>query len=759
MQSKRYAFIKAKWHADIVDRALEGFLDIIPGSQIDVFDVPGALEMPLTARNLALTGNYVAVVAAALVVDGGIYRHDFVAQAVVDGLMRVGLDTGVPILSVSLTPHNYQETAAHIEFFRAHFVEKGREAAHAAKLISDVQAEIKAMTVEKTITPQNGNAVDTHADSEASSQFFRELRRALGADIWIVVVDDGSVRQPVQARLITDAGLNGVVLRLKRNWGHQRAIAVGLGYVAEQMPDATCVVMDSDGEDLPSTIRHLLLCLDDENTDVAVAQRKSRVETIKFKAFYVIYKVLFKVLTGRQISFGNFMAAKPAAVQRLADMQEIGTHIAATVLISKLRIAVCPLDRGPRYAGQSKMNFSGLVLHGFRALMIFAEDVLVRAGLAFIGIATASLITIGLTIGLKSFGLATPGWFSIALGILLLVLLQTSALTLMTLMLTGVVRGGSPVAPDYKLLVRERSQPIRYLINGLFATAIHYGCLTIELSQFGVRSAGLANFFAAILGIATSFLGSRYFVFREFSETLMNQIARFAIVYGVLACIHAVLLFAWTDMIGLNYSIGFMIGICVQVVASYFGNKYLVFRGIYLAHIHWLQINVIFYAAIADGLLAAGGTGALALLLRRRLTLTGFELTLLVLIWCIGGYAVAISGPTVLDRSLSLYILEKLQQRGGGIAESAISRVFTEEYLPEFRLVDVRLTEQMQSGTIEIINGCVRLTEKGRHLAAISHALRQNFLAKHRLLAGVYTDALVDPFKTSKQGPQGYECQ
>lgn len=144
MTLPRYAFIKANWHADIVDRALDGFADLIPMSQIDVFDVPGAFEMPLVARDLAHSGRYAAVVAAAFVVDGGIYRHDFVAAAVVDGLMRVGLDTGVPVLSVSLTPHHYQETDHHNAIYRAHFVEKGKEAARAALMIGKTRAALEA---------------------------------------------------------------------------------------------------------------------------------------------------------------------------------------------------------------------------------------------------------------------------------------------------------------------------------------------------------------------------------------------------------------------------------------------------------------------------------------------------------------------------------------------------------------------------------------------------------------------------------------
>ncbi len=140
----RYAFIKAGWHADIVNRALDGFTQIIPPERVDVFDVPGAFEMPLMARDLATTGRYVAIAAAALVVDGGIYRHDFVAQAVVDGLMRVGLDTGVPILSVSLTPHQFQDTDHHIAIYAEHFVQKGREAAQAALMISKTRESLTA---------------------------------------------------------------------------------------------------------------------------------------------------------------------------------------------------------------------------------------------------------------------------------------------------------------------------------------------------------------------------------------------------------------------------------------------------------------------------------------------------------------------------------------------------------------------------------------------------------------------------------------
>ena len=141
-KSLKIAFIKARWHADIVDQAFVGFKARVEELGLDAevvsFDVPGAFEMPLLAQKLAKTGQYQAVVAAALVVDGGIYRHDFVAQAVVTGLMEVQLKTEVPVFSVSLTPHHFQPTGEHETFFTEHFVEKGREAADAVAQVASL---------------------------------------------------------------------------------------------------------------------------------------------------------------------------------------------------------------------------------------------------------------------------------------------------------------------------------------------------------------------------------------------------------------------------------------------------------------------------------------------------------------------------------------------------------------------------------------------------------------------------------------------
>lgn len=133
----RIAFVQASWHKDLVDQVWNGFTDVtteagVAEDQLERFAVPGAFEIPLHAKRLAESGTYDAVVAAGLVVDGGIYRHDFVATAVIDGLMRVQLDSGVPVFSVVLTPHHFHEHAEHTNYFRAHLLEKGAEGARAA---------------------------------------------------------------------------------------------------------------------------------------------------------------------------------------------------------------------------------------------------------------------------------------------------------------------------------------------------------------------------------------------------------------------------------------------------------------------------------------------------------------------------------------------------------------------------------------------------------------------------------------------------
>lgn len=132
----RVAFVQACWHREIVDQARLSFVDTIAGlgvaeDRIDHYEVPGSYEIPLQAQRLAKSGRYATIVAAGLVVDGGIYRHEFVAEAVIQGMMRVQLDTEVPVLSVVLTPHHFHEHGEHERYFFEHFKVKGAEAARA----------------------------------------------------------------------------------------------------------------------------------------------------------------------------------------------------------------------------------------------------------------------------------------------------------------------------------------------------------------------------------------------------------------------------------------------------------------------------------------------------------------------------------------------------------------------------------------------------------------------------------------------------
>jgi len=278
-----------------------------------------------------------------------------------------------------------------------------------------------------------------YEDVEASSQLFKEIARQFQHTVFVVAVDDGSVKQPLKIESLNNEGIDGVVLKLKRNVGHQHAIAIGLGYVSEHIgKEQSVVVMDSDGEDLPSTIHDLLAQLQSDEVDVVVAQRKNRIESLRFKLFYAVYKRFFTLMTGHTISFGNFMAINYNAVRRLVSMHELSIHIAGAVIASKLRTKACPLNRGPRYAGNSKMNFVKLALHGFKGLTVFAEDVLVRVGIACAFIAGLSVLGGVIIIILKFLGVAMPGWTSIVLGIMILIFLQTGTLTLLTLMLTGL---------------------------------------------------------------------------------------------------------------------------------------------------------------------------------------------------------------------------------------------------------------------------------------------------------------------------------
>lgn len=141
----RIAYIEASWHQDIVSQARLTFTEEVTrqgilATNIDLVQVPGSLEIPLQAKLLAKSGQYQLIVASGFIIDGGIYRHDFVASTVLDAIMRVSLDAEIPILSVVLTPHHFHEHEDHHQFYYSHFAKKGREAASAClKTLENMQ--------------------------------------------------------------------------------------------------------------------------------------------------------------------------------------------------------------------------------------------------------------------------------------------------------------------------------------------------------------------------------------------------------------------------------------------------------------------------------------------------------------------------------------------------------------------------------------------------------------------------------------------
>lgn len=184
---------------------------------------------------------------------------------------------------------------------------------------------------------------------------------------------------------------------------------------------------------------------------------------------------------------------------------------------------------------------------------------------------------------------------------------------------------------------------------------------------------------------------------------------------------------------------------CVLATALFIG----VLIVLHVVQMRTMKVDVVLYASIGGAVIAAFLCFAVLRFAGGLHSLSTLEQAMLLCIWLLGGYAFAISIPTVLDRSLSFYILEKIQQRGGGVRRNAMERIFIDEYVREHRLVDVRLTEQVESGTVVVRDGCVMLTPRGQRLASFSRAYRRHLLPVRRLLAGEYTDALTDPFRDS----------
>ncbi len=169
-----------------------------------------------------------------------------------------------------------------------------------------------------------------------------------------------------------------------------------------------------------------------------------------------------------------------------------------------------------------------------------------------------------------------------------------------------------------------------------------------------------------------------------------------------------------------------------------------------LIHFRFFRVHVVLYDSLLDTCIASIAVGAIFATMRQRwLSLSPEELGLSATIALLCGFLYAVCVPTIIDRSLSIYILEKLNQRNGAILHSAMDGIFKDEYMREQRLVDIRLTEQIKSGTISIQDDCVRLTGFGRRIATLTRLYRTTLLPKYREVRGETTDELTDPFRHS----------
>ncbi|HKX19333.1 MAG TPA: glycosyltransferase [bacterium] len=273
----------------------------------------------------------------------------------------------------------------------------------------------------------------------------------LAAPLRILLIDDGSTT-PLPARF-GEWNFQRIeqvdILRLRRNLGHQRAIAVALVYVYQHVPAEFVVVMDADGEDRPEDVAVLLRESVRENrSSIIFAARARRMETVAFQFFYRGYQLLHWLLTGTKVQVGNFSVIPTAILARLVIVSELWNHYAAAVFRARLPCRAIPLSRGRRLAGKSRLNFIGLVGHGLSAISVFGDVVAVRLLAVTSGSAVLLLLLMVAVVVLRwSTRLAIPGWATSALGILLILFSQVVLISLFLCFVIISARSNTTVIP------------------------------------------------------------------------------------------------------------------------------------------------------------------------------------------------------------------------------------------------------------------------------------------------------------------------
>jgi hypothetical protein len=255
----------------------------------------------------------------------------------------------------------------------------------------------------------------------------------------ILLVDDASTSGPASGWPQAFANIESVsILHLRRNLGHQRAIAIGLVYVYQnwvhrQDPGVSAlIVMDADGEDRPQDLPALLAAFAAAGgSKIVFAARVKRLEDVWFRFSYQAYRTIHKALTGVSVRVGNFSVMPAQALGRLMVVSEIWNHYAAAVLRSRIPYTSVPIPRGPRLEGRSRMDFVALLVHGLSAISVFSDVVGARLlALTAFAVSLVALTVAGVA-GLRLFtGLAIPDWAGYAAGILLVVLIQALVVSL-----------------------------------------------------------------------------------------------------------------------------------------------------------------------------------------------------------------------------------------------------------------------------------------------------------------------------------------
>ena len=263
-------------------------------------------------------------------------------------------------------------------------------------------------------------------DAPAATQLLERLDEAFAnsnIEFRVMFVDDGSPL-PLADHLQNPAGVPVEVLRLKRNVGHQRAIALGTAYVTEHRPCDAMLVMDADGEDRPEdAVRLVSHCRALGGERIIFAERARRSESALFQLFYRLYQLLHWVLTGIRVRVGNFSVVPAGRLSALVTLPALWNHYAAAIFQARLPRALVATVRGRRYSGSSKMNFVALVIHGLQAISVFIEVVAVRLLLSVCVLAGGCAILFGLVVGAEFSAFAAPAWSPYVLGGLLTVAL------------------------------------------------------------------------------------------------------------------------------------------------------------------------------------------------------------------------------------------------------------------------------------------------------------------------------------------------